>query len=443
MRSNPASLADRSARFHPTSPHPDDTRTQSQQDRDRLLYTPALRRLAGITQVAAPTERYILHNRLTHTLEVAQVGRRLAERLLANPGADTQAEAIGGLDPDVVEAAALAHDLGHPPFGHIAEQELDRLAVRAGLPDGFDGNAQSFRIVTRLGMRWWPDFPGLNLTRATLNAVLKYPWLRAPNGERHNKWGVYSSDEDVFQWVRQVFTGTADERGLEAELMDWADDIAYAVHDLEDFYCAGLIPLDRLTWAESQDLDQFVEVAWRNLRHRDNFSAKDVVQEVTKDLLALLPAMQQYRGLRQQRADLRRATSLLVGRFITAVSLVPPGEPGPRVRIEPSAVQEVAILKQLTWQYVINTPSLAAQQHGQRRVIRDLFRVFHHAIKPSGNRNLLPESYREEFASTQTDEDRIRLVIDLIASMTEQQALDMHRRLIGVALGSALDTSGL
>ena len=153
----------------------EDQRTPFKRDRDRILYTNALRRLAGVTQVAADSEPHVFHNRLTHTLEIAQIARRIAERLARDNS--EAALALGGIDPDVAEAAALAHDLGHPPFGHIAEELLDDLMCgEQKIRDGFEGNAQSFRIVTKLAVR--NLHPGLDLTRATLNAILKYPRLQ-------------------------------------------------------------------------------------------------------------------------------------------------------------------------------------------------------------------------------------------------------------------------
>jgi dGTPase len=167
-----------------TAGRPPDSRTPSQHDRDRILYTDELRRLAGVTQVVGAVEGHIFHNRLTHTFEVAQIARRIAERLVRDQR--ELADAAGGIDPDVVEAAALAHDLGHPPFGHAAEEELKELAGNA---DGFEGNPQSFRIVTRLAAHR-ESYVGLDLTRATLNAILKYPWFRDDGPpEKANKWG--------------------------------------------------------------------------------------------------------------------------------------------------------------------------------------------------------------------------------------------------------------
>ena len=162
----------RTERFYPPSDRTDDHRGPFQRDRDRIIYTSAFRRLAWVTQVVSAYEGDPFHNRLTHTLEVAQIGKRLAEKLLDEQ--PEEATAIGGLDPEVVEAAALAHDLGHPPFGHAAERELDRLVRESGTSDGFEGNPQSFRVVTKLSVKG-RESPGLNLTRATLDAILKYP----------------------------------------------------------------------------------------------------------------------------------------------------------------------------------------------------------------------------------------------------------------------------
>jgi dGTPase len=175
---------------------PQDQRTPGQRDRDRIMNTSAFRRLAGVTQVVSAAEGHVFHNRLTHSLEVAQIGRRIAERLLDKERG--VANQIGGIDPEIVEGAALAHDLGHPPFGHIAEQELDALLIREGVSDGFEGNPQTFRVLTRLSVRS-VDFVGLNLTRASHDAVMKYPWALDPAApEKNRKWGYYSLESVTF-----------------------------------------------------------------------------------------------------------------------------------------------------------------------------------------------------------------------------------------------------
>src|SRR5688500_12236926 len=155
-------------------------------DRDRIVSSPFFARLNGVTQVVSPGGSGLLvHNRLTHSLKVAQVARAIAERLTADEAHRDLLEKLGGCDPDVVEAAALAHDLGHPPFGHLGERVLDRLArQRLGLTDGFEGNAQSYRIVTSTEIRGQATI-GLNLTNAVRAAILKYPWTRRTHPDPH------------------------------------------------------------------------------------------------------------------------------------------------------------------------------------------------------------------------------------------------------------------
>ena len=415
-------------------------RTPAQRDRDRLLYASAFRRLANVTQVVAAEHGYVFHNRLTHTLKVAQIGRRLAESINSKAKTKTLAKSLGGLDPDVVEAAGLAHDLGHPPFGHLAEKVLDAAIVGQGVPGGYEGNAQSFRIVTRLAVRTEEkEERGLNLTRATLNAILKYPWVRKTSGKEHNKWSVYDSEEHIFKWVRAPRKGDTG-KTLEAEIMDFADDIAYSVYDLEDFYKAGKIPLERLIQGHhSTEMELFLKGTFERWQ-RDKKQAPGTEAECRSAIIAastFFPPFP-YSGTRSQRGFLRDMTSFFVGKYIVGLSLHKPAKPDEaRVEIIPALKREMRMLQELTWHYVIKNPALATQQHGYRKVIKELFEALLAAIK-EGNWALFPPSVSELIRDTSDSAENVRIVADFIASMSEPQALELYQRLMGISIGSFL-----
>ena len=382
-------------------------------------------------------------------MKVAQIARRLSEYVVV--GQKDIADSLGGIDPDVVEASALAHDLGHPPFGHIAENLLDKLVRDADNSDGFEGNPQSFRIVTKLALRH-QGFPGLNLTRATLNAILKYPWLRETDGGLHErKWGAYSSERDEFEFARELDGNTI--KSAEAELMDWADDIAYSVHDVEDFYRGGLIPLDRLLTDEDES-KRFLEKVFsrwagegRDEDLKDKCALIDVFSE-TIDLMKFYdPLFEPYIGTQSQRAALRSLSAELINMYVTdAVTLVEPDSiDSAYVKIVPEYLMAVKILKELTWEYVINNPALATQQYGQRKLISDLFHIFQKAAADS-DFNIFPPMFSEYMRDTlptmnHNDKKReiARAVSDYISGMTERQAIEIHQRLTGASLGSVLD----
>jgi dGTPase len=416
-------------------------------DRDRILYSTAFRRLSGVTQVASPAELAPVHNRLSHSLKVAQVGRALAMSLLRQAAGDETIKSalleIGGLNLDVVEAACLAHDLGHPPFGHVAEETLDDLLVRggneSGVADGYDGNAQTFRIVTRLAVRD-NEQPGLNLTRATLNAILKYPWVREAHGKRHEKWGVYTSELDDFRWSREhAHPVNRDEQVLEAALMDWADDITYAVHDVEDFFRAGLIPIDRLA-KDTQEQKRFFEWAVSSKKAKpeeiDRLKAAFLRTEFIEPGTPPGP----YRGRRSDRAWLRNMTSELIGRLVQDSVSLRIGERGLELVIQPNLVDEIRMLKLLAWCYVIESPSLVTQRFGQRALITSLFKTYVEAARSQVDATIFPNLYQDALEVAGNDIKQIkRIVADLIASMSEAQVVAIHQRLTGQSLGSAMD----
>ncbi|MFN8665498.1 MAG: dNTP triphosphohydrolase [Thermomicrobiales bacterium] len=430
-------MAEREDRRHQTlsSRSSGDERSPFEKDRDRILYSSNFQRLARVTQVVSPDDRFLTHNRLTHSLEVSQIGQGLANTLLSRPGQRDLIAEAGGIDPMVVGVAALAHDLGHPPFGHVAERELDGLLVAAGLEDGYEGNAQSFRIVTKLGVRY-PDIPGLNLTRAVLNALLKYPWLRGENPARPTKWGAYRSETEDFLWARELSAGKARRRCLEADLMDWADDVAYAVHDMSDFYRAGLIPLDRLANDEGER-DRFMAAEVQRLGIAPR--GQDEHRQILDGMAQWFPSDGPFAGSRLDRASLSSFTSSLIGRYINAVVITRAEDGVPVVSIDPVKQREVQLLNGLTWYYVINSPALMSQRFGQRSLIRTLFGTLREAAASPSDVHIFPPFYREMLEAAESEEERLRVVTDYIASMSEGEVIEIHQRLNGQSLGSGLE----
>ena len=445
---------ERSDRLHP-SDKKDDQRTEFERDRDRVLYSSAFRRLAGVTQVVHAAEGHIFHNRLTHTLKVAQTARRIAEHLIRRGPSDL-IEAVGGINPDVVETAGLAHDLGHPPFGHIAEDELDIQLKDRGIADGFEGNAQSFRIVTWVAIKS-AQYSGLNLTRASLNAILKYPWSRTTAGKHSKKWGYYSSQKEDFDFARALSSCGDERQSAEAAIMDWADDVSYSVHDVDDFYRAGLIPLDRLL-ADTDERTAFIKFAFETWKEEGETTLKTFTQKVASNFFDQLSFYAgegskndlqiPFSGIRGQRQRLSALSGLLIKRYVVGpVPEIPAltlSETSKKtfVQINPQLRAEVNLLKLLMRYYVFQNPALVAQQIGHRRVVRELFEILFDAVKLGSKRSgLIPTPYSDTLKEIKgsAELERARLVADLIASMTEQQALTLDLRILGHVPGSVRD----
>ncbi|AEA26613.1 deoxyguanosinetriphosphate triphosphohydrolase [Pseudonocardia benzenivorans] len=385
-------------------------------DRARVLHSAALRRLAGKTQVVGPGEGAeitgIPRTRLTHSLEVAQIGRGIAEEL--------------GADPDVVDTAGLAHDIGHPPFGHNGERALDEIARACG---GFEGNAQTLRILTRLEPKvgHGDHAGGLNLTRAALDAAAKYPWVGGP-GVR--KYGAYEADRAVLDWVRDG--APPRRRCIEAQIMDWSDDVAYSVHDVEDGILAGRIDLAALADTDERDALAALAVA--------NFGADpDALQRAADQLLAL-PAVDGVRGFHGPSAPARAhvalkvLTSELVGRFVRAATdATLDAQPDPDAAltrytadlvVPAGAAAEVALLKAVAVRYVMKDPARLAMQARQRELLAELA-----ASLLAGAPGSLDPVRAEDWAAASDDPARLRVVVDQIAMLTDQQALSWHARL--------------
>lgn len=426
----------------------DDGRTPSEHDCDRILYSDELRRLGGVTQVVAVGEMPLFHTRLTHTLKVQQLSRRMAEHLIRDPANQSVIEKLGGIDVGAAEAAGLAHDLGHPPFGHVGETALNDRCYEAGL-DGFEGNAQTFRILATLSRRGETTPFGLDLSDATLRAVIKYPWLRGEaGGDSWKKWNAYGTEREVFLRARGDLPGLA--RSAEAAIMDWADDITYAIHDLEDFIRAGRVPMVALATVELER-EAFTTRAVERLRKK--YKDTDWTTAVRRfgDVLTLeFAQFNIHNGTADGLARLRSVCSRLINSYVSSIRLVDGPEP---IEIPPLVRAEVELFKQLTWHYVIHDPALATLQEGQSELIR---RLFDRLTKWLGDaiaekeQFRLPKRLHDLWLVTETEPGRseygvnehvrrARAVADYIASLTETQAVDLYERLTGTGAHSVLD----
>jgi len=397
-------------------------RSDFARDRARVLHSSALRRLAAKTQVLSPTGGLdFARNRLTHSLEVAQVGRELANSL--------------ELDPDVVDTACLSHDLGHPPFGHNGERALNEWAADFG---GFEGNAQTLRVLTRIEPKVFGDDGrsfGLNLTRASLDASCKYPWPAAhgvsdPSGR--SKFGFYADDVEAFEWLR----AGAPERQLciEAQVMDLADDIGYSVHDFEDAIVGGYVDVTAL--GARVDHDELVNsmFAWigGEFDHDELIAAFDRLDNLDFWI-------DDWDSSRRAHGRLKNLTSQLIGRFAGAATAAtrehyssPLARFGGSVVVHREIAAEIAVLKGIVAAFVMSTNARRPVYAQQREVLTELADALF-AAGPAG----LDAGFADDWNEAETDAGRKRVVVDQLASLTDQSALSWHERLVRAAASDA------
>ena len=474
-------------------------------DRDRIVSSPFFDRLGGVTQVISPGGAGLLvHNRLTHSLKVAQVGRAIAERLVANEEYRDLLEKLGGCDPDAVEAAALAHDLGHPPFGHLGERVLDTLArQRFGLADGFEGNAQSYRILTSIGLKG--DSAGLDLTAAVRAATLKYPWTRRSYPHPHvryldppprgasepvddpgggsAKFGAYVTELADLRHARQPFAGRlADwQQTPEASVMDTADDIAYAIHDVEDFHRVGVlqqgsVATELIAWqrdaaalrrlpaqafaAQARRPGRSVERLRRELHRKDGWIADDdafaeavehVRHEVVDGLLAA-----PFDGSMEAEQNVTRFSAFWTRRLIDAIEVRPdPPVRSGHVLLAPRQWHEVQVLKFIHSRFVLERPDLALHQRGQARLLTTLVEALHAWLVDPDEDTRIPRRLHDLVEQAEAEYGRLaatpellglaappaladvaalargRAIIDFVASLTDSQAVALLDALSG------------
>ncbi|WP_309712420.1 deoxyguanosinetriphosphate triphosphohydrolase [Pseudolysinimonas sp.] len=384
-------------------------------DRARILHSSGWRRLAQKTQVLSPTAGLdFARNRLTHSLEVAQVGRELGTRL--------------GLDPDIVDTACLAHDLGHPPFGHNGERALAEWASDIG---GFEGNAQTLRLITRLEPKVFDDTRsyGLNLTRASLDASCKYPWPQAagvadPTGR--NKFGFYADDVAVFEWMR---AGAPERvRCIEAQVMDLADDIAYSVHDFEDAIVGEFLDVRALGARVDHDalVDSMFDWIGGEFDHDTLVNAFDRLDNLDYWI-------DSWDGSRRDLARLKNLTSYLIGRFAghaeratrEAYPQATLARFGADVVVPTETQAEIAVLKGIVAANVMSTNARKPLYARQRDVLAEL------ADALLADPTLLDVGFAGDWAAAGDDMARKRVVVDQVASLTDVSAMAWHKRLIG------------
>ena len=378
-----------------------DTRGAFSRDRARVLHSAALRRLADKTQVVGPHDGDTPRTRLTHSLEVAQISRSIGEGL--------------GLDADLCELAGLSHDIGHPPYGHNGERALDQVA-----DCGFEGNAQTLRILTRLEPKVLDDDTsyGLNLTRAALDAACKYPRTHTnADGTINKKYSAYDEDVELLAWIREGHTD--DRPPIEAQVMDFADDIAYSVHDVEDGIISGRITL-RVLW-------DFVELAALAEKGAAAFGGTPEALIDASYRLQTLPSISKAADFNYSLngwVELKALTSELVGRYIGAVTgATLRAHEGQRLGrmhgdlVIPADIEaEVRLLKTIAVLYVMDLPAHTARQDRQRERI---FRVYDYLS--AGAPGSLDTIYQQWWLTANTPRERERVIVDQIASMTESR----------------------
>ena len=381
-------------------------RTEFMRDRARIIHAASLRRLAAKTQVAVPWENDFQRTRLSHSLECAQIGRELGSSL--------------GADPDLVDTACLAHDLGHPPFGHNGEEALAAIAEEAG---GFEGNAQTFRILTRLEAKSH-DAPGasvgLNLTRASLDACTKYPWDIATNPR---KYGVYDDDREIFRWMRDG--APVGRRCIEAQIMDWSDDISYSVHDLEDAIVANQLDVNNF----ERDFDGIYQVVVDDFNPQ---ASRDDMTQALEQLQKLPTWPHRFNHSHQDLGELKNLTSELIGRFVRSAESATRERYGSAdlVRFEADLIiptqsrNEVDLLKSIAGFYLIRAERSQERYAKQRRVLTELVEI----VMASGGEDLEP-IFLPAWNRAQSQGEKLRVVIDYVASLTDPGAYSLHAQL--------------
>jgi len=395
-----------------------DVRPCFEVDRSRIIHSSSFRRLQGKTQVFSPGEGDFYRNRLTHSLEVAQIGKGLALRL--------------GADTDLVEAICLAHDLGHPPFGHAGEEALGRLMKNRG---GFEANAQNIRIITLLEERR-QDLQGLNLTRSSLDGLLKYKVVYQKNANQRKFYYDDDCSKAAVDWASQYSYPSQTAVSFECQIMSWADDIAYGVHDFEDALHGGFITL--ATLGDPQLVDAIHKEVRKKLEESSAIIGEAFLEDEWNWLITMMrgylnpaPVMTQ-----KDKAARKHLTSDLITHFIQNVSRTEDVKaPNHRYRCRLQIPVEIRARQLLLNKFIelkvmksYNVQSLEAKG---RMMIDKLF-----GAMTNDPTKLLPEDWRIKVDDRSTDDHVARVVCDYISGMTDAFAGKMYARLFIPGSGS-------
>jgi dGTPase len=385
------------------------------------------------------------------------ISREIAEHLVRKASNDSELasliEAAGGLDVTACEAAGLAHDLGHPPFGHAGEFELNRLLRARGVQEGFEGNAQSFRIVCRLDRH---DYrAGLDLTNVTLAGILKYPWVRqadedANDHAEQSKFGAYLSEHEFLKRARIAVLPSIPYKErhspnekppqtLEASVMDLADDIAYSIHDLEDFCSQGFVDLA----AAIDKLEQYPRKSKKDTQKEENPFAKSAnklakfnesqfdkeeYERAVLRVVGLLNTINSPFSTQLKRDDqLSGELSLKIAEFFSGIVITQ--HESPAVSLETQLWHEMQVMKQVTKRYVIGTGRMGQLQRAQHKVVERLFMGVEDWLKSSDD-SALPEPLVHfltlagaDSTTTTLTSEHYRAIADYVCSMSDAEAL--------------------
>ncbi|XRG80729.1 dNTP triphosphohydrolase [Rossellomorea sp. GAMAL-10_SWC] len=424
-----------------------DTRSEFHRDYGRLIHSPSFRRLQGKSQVFGAGSGDYYRTRLTHTLEVAQIARQIAYRLNVSDTCSKLPDNPGlKIDPLVVECAALAHDLGHPPFGHKGEHDLNEFLKPKNdseeQTEFYEGNAQNFRILMYLEERYG-DFAGLNLTHAVLLGINKYPYYI---NESKNGKGLYTLEWNTIESIRNAWEIPKDKATLEAQLMDISDDIAYSTHDIEDGMKAGKIRITSEFLKETEWLKSSLIREVENAKRKDPGIWEDISieEEINKVMAQYLKVWNKILKKCNNNESIARQElkGHYVNIFANRVGIIEDGNWYKISLVKEENPQEVdselwrfmIILKKLAWVTLVEDIRVQRLQKRGEVIIKGLLEVFK---KPEDGIKIMPREWVNKWDTMkQHDISWERFVVDYMSGMTDSYADKLYGELFGSRIGN-------